>query len=989
VGKRVRMVKKKIKPLSDALLAANSFEKGKAILRRRKKEVTKPFLRRFLKKLQKMQDQGEIEKSLLGLDFIIYCSNWFKDIRLKIDGLNEKARGLFQFDRYKEGIKLCREIQNILKPLKDKRRMGRVLLITGHLENRLGHLLQAEKAYQEAMVITEETGDKADRVDIFLGLGGIYHAKGDLKKSLQYEKRALRLTRKIKPSQRKVREAGTLINIGLIYLLLGDLVKALHYLKRAQTLNKKLNAKYNEVFATSNIGNLYILLGELSLGLAVQKEALDLSREVGIKQVEAMILQGMGSVYKDFSDYQQALKLSKDSYSILREISEPRNQVVSLVQIATIYMRLAQLKEARKSLLKALALVRKGGFQVEEAFALSVMGEVEFRSNHHSEALDSLQKALSLSRHTRHRILETKTMLQIAHVNLRLNRLKDAERYAQSALDLAKRIKEPEGICSAHYTFGIIQKRRKKWDLALDAFKQSIAAVEKLRSKLTTQEFRIGFMKGKTEPYYEIILLLLKMNRFAEAFNYTEKAKSRALLDLLDANRIPIVSKERKLTKEERILRARIDFLLKKYQENIEAKDTRSLYLKNIYKTDLDRLEEEYAELEERLLKKSPEYYALANAKTLTLEQIQEYWKPSKELFGQDTGLIEYFIAYSKDRNGEGKALVPQDERLITFVLGSKGLVTQQAIAGYHQIKEDFEAFQHEIMLLESLGKEKRSQAARESIHIVQKLLGRLYDQLLGPISEHLEDFKELKIIPHGFLHHLPFGALFNSRSQRYLIEDFTLSQSPSASVLRSCFEKNSLRKDRCLVMGIKDERLPYAEEEVQRVSRKFQSDRRKIFFGNRVTLKNLQTHFGNEPIFHFVGHAVFRTDKPFESYLQLPRHKRLTASDLFSLSLRSDISSLVTLSACETGMSEVTGGDELIGLTRGFMYAGAPSLLVSLWRVADESTAILMDQFYSHYKRGLDKASSLRLAQLDLLKENQFSHPYFWTPFVLIGDHR
>jgi CHAT domain-containing protein len=237
--------------------------------------------------------------------------------------------------------------------------------------------------------------------------------------------------------------------------------------------------------------------------------------------------------------------------------------------------------------------------------------------------------------------------------------------------------------------------------------------------------------------------------------------------------------------------------------------------------------------------------------------------------------------------------------------------------------------------------------------------------------------------VPHGPLHYLPFHALHDG--QRYVLEEVEISYLPGASFLRYCQEAESESEGLLAIGHSYSGRLPHAVYEAQSVA---------ALLGGRVLLEDqaavgeLARLMPQYRAVHLAAHGDFRPDNPLFSGLSLSGGW-LTTLDIFGLRLDA---SLVTLSACQTGRNVVGGGDELLGLMRAFLCAGAASLVLSLWAVEDQSTAQLMVAFYRRLAEGWNKEAALRAAQLALLRGENGSelpgsdHPYFWAPFFLVG---
>nr|MBA3414229.1 CHAT domain-containing protein [Chloroflexia bacterium] len=241
---------------------------------------------------------------------------------------------------------------------------------------------------------------------------------------------------------------------------------------------------------------------------------------------------------------------------------------------------------------------------------------------------------------------------------------------------------------------------------------------------------------------------------------------------------------------------------------------------------------------------------------------------------------------------------------------------------------------------------------------------------------------ERLVLVPHGPLHALPLHALWDGEHARYLIETAEVRYAQSASVLGHLHRATGERRRRAagpaLVVGVPDAAAPRIGEEAVRVAAALETG--LLLLGNEATCEAVTAAARAAPVIHLACHGVFAPERPLGSGLKLA-DRWLNVRDVYGLRLRAD---LVTLSGCETGRATVGDGDELVGLVRGFLAAGAASLLLSLWVVDDASTADLMESFYASYKQGASAAAALRHAQLALLARQP--HPAFWAPFVLGG---
>jgi CHAT domain-containing protein len=278
-----------------------------------------------------------------------------------------------------------------------------------------------------------------------------------------------------------------------------------------------------------------------------------------------------------------------------------------------------------------------------------------------------------------------------------------------------------------------------------------------------------------------------------------------------------------------------------------------------------------------------------------------------------------------------------------------------------------------------------------------RSLLRRLWDRLLAPIADRVARASRLSVAPFGPLHYLPFQALYDG--QHFLVERLPVSTSPSASVLAALrrranrrsvdmMDRSKLSASNLLVGTTLNGRLPHVVQELNAIARHIGG---RVLVDKAATRDAVLAAVERARVLHIASHGSLHGRDPLFSFVQLA-DAPLTTADILDLKLAG---TLVTLSACETGLGQLGGGDELEGLSRAFFYAGADALIFSLWRVEDHSTAHMMDVLYSGLSAGRAKDDALRLAQLSLLGQKGASsappttHPYFWAPFVLAGDRR
>lgn len=321
--------------------------------------------------------------------------------------------------------------------------------------------------------------------------------------------------------------------------------------------------------------------------------------------------------------------------------------------------------------------------------------------------------------------------------------------------------------------------------------------------------------------------------------------------------------------------------------------------------------------------------------------------------------------------------------KLVIFTVTAEGLTTHEISGGLAQL--DY--------LLPVLHARMLPSAQRNQSEVVLRLLQKLYNLLIAPVAAQLPPPSgSLIIVPYGPLHNLPFHALFDG--SQFLVEKFQINYLPASSVLtwiqqskgktlqQSSDGKDGARKP--LILGHS------GNGEIQRTLEEATSLAHMLdgqcYLEQDATIARLTEQAAGSPIIHIATHGTIRWDAPNFSSVLLA-DGRLNTIDVFNLNLYA--CELVTLSGCETGLAQISGGDEQIGLGRAFLAAGARSLLMSLWPVEDDATDKLMQLFYQYLLQGEGKAQALRLAQCTLMQQtaSAYDHPYFWASFRLVGD--
>jgi CHAT domain-containing protein len=483
------------------------------------------------------------------------------------------------------------------------------------------------------------------------------------------------------------------------------------------------------------------------------------------------------------------------------------------------------------------------------------------------------------------------------------------------------------------FDLGRIAEAENKIEEAIEYYRRAIEIIEQQRSTIHSETSKIGFVGNKQGLYHRMIASLFSLDRTSEAFEYAERAKARALVDMLAARQnlaLPVKDADQVKQVLARLNQAESEFRVQGHRISTEQYDkNRGLVVR----------------LKEELREKAPDLASLVTVTAYGADEI-------RSRIPSDETLVEYYY---------------QGGDLYAFILNRKGLKGVKLKAG--DLAELVSKMRQAIM----------DTGSSEYLRISRTL----YDRLIAPIRSHL-DGPNLLIIPHGVLHYLPFNTLVSD--SQYLIDQYSIRMLPSSSVLMF-LKAHSDRQDSLMALGnpdLGDARLDlrFAQEEVRTIAASHPNA--IVLLRKDATETAVKESGGRFKYVHFATHGTFSAEAPLDSGLLLVRDQQndgvLTVGELYALRFDAD---LVTLSACETALGKVESGDDVVGFTRAFLYAGTNSIISTLWSVDDRATFKLMKIFYEGLP-GMSKRDALRRAQLAV--RAHYPHPFYWAAFQYTG---
>jgi len=713
-----------------------------------------------------------------------------------------------------------------------------------------------------------------------------------------------------------------------------------------------------------NIGNFALLRGKYDRALDYLERSRRRYASLGMPHQSAMAEQEIADAYLELNLAPEAAKIYARVTQTFQDLGLRAEEARGLAFHGRALILLGEPGEALELLEHARALYAEEGNAVGEAMVLLAQAQLHYGQQDYelAEEMAAAAEPVLLQSGSWQRLLLTHWLQgEIQHA---LGRTDQAKLIIEKTLREAVSNWQPQVVQRCQTTLGRMAASGGDFEAAEYHFRRAIALTEEMRAPLPGEEFRTSFFSNKLMPYVELARLCLAGGpaRVAEALSVVESARSRALSERMGGGLNPLTEArdefEADLLRQTEVLSEELNYIYNQLDRPLQGDATRK-------ERDLSELQRALRDRESKMLEITRQLQHrgqqdFGQVKSFNLARLQ------KQL-GADTALVEY---------------TSFGDELLAFVVTNEHVEVVRNLGAVTAIAAEIKQFRFQIDTLrygsDAVRKHLPTLTAR-----VRKHLTSLYDQLMRDIEPSIGDRLRLVVVPDRDLHYLPFHALHNGHN--YLIERKEVSYAPSALVLQQCLDWSNRsdqpadrRFETALMLGVADERIPRVRDEISAISQLFSSAR--TFLDEKATIEALRENLAGVDVLHLACHAQFRADNPLFSSLRLG-DGWLTVRDAYGLKLECN---LVTLSGCETGVNAVAPGDELIGLARGFFSAGSPSVLLSLWTVDDDATADLMTHFYRELGITKSPSSALRAAQLKLL--NETPHPFFWSPFVLVG---
>jgi len=753
--------------------------------------------------------------------------------------------------------------------------------------------------------------------------------------------------------------AAVLRNLAVCYISLNDFPRAEETYRLARQHCQEHGFSLLVAEADYNVAYLHYLRGEYLRAIELYDQTRALCATLGDRYHQALCDLDESEIYLELNLTEGGTELAQDAFMAFQDLGMTYEAAKAAAFSAIATSQQGRHKQALEGFDQARELFVKEQNKLWPALIDLYKALVLYESGENDEAEDLAVSALEFFSSSALPSKAALCELLLAAIELKVSDPEESRRYCSAALARLIHIDSP-AVYQAYFMLGQAEEASGNTELARHAYEHAFRKLEDLRSHLGKEELKVAFLKNKLAVYEGLVVTSLAVSfgvrAQKEAFEYIEQAKSRSLADLIAFRSASLVSRERDSVSpamgEFRDLRQKLNWTY--HQIELEELNREGSSQEKIQQLRLlsRRYEDALVKAFSRVQNVDREFASLQSAKAVAVEELQR-------ILPENALLLEYYTA----RNRFYVCLVSRKEFKIV------------PLGDAMPVREKLRLLQLQLAKFR-LGDDYTQRLEKPLLDATQAHLEELYSLLIAPVREQLTS-EHLIIVPHAFLHYLPFHALSNGK--RYLIDDYSISYAPSSSIFAVCQEKpRPESQSGALVLAVPDERAPFIAEEARFVASAMGDA--QLFMGDQATEEQLRALGPQSRFIHIATHGYFRQDNPMFSSIRLGK-SLVSLFDLYQLQFNAE---LVTLSGCGTGMNVVIGGDELIGLVRGLLYAGAQTLMVSLWEVHDQSTAAFMGDFYRNFKSSANKANALRTAVMNLKEKHR--HPYYWAAFALVG---
>jgi len=982
---------------------------------------------------------GQYAKAIEFLEHSLSIYRIIPDRNGKANSLNVLGVVYNHQGQYAKAIEFLEHSLSIYRIIPDRNGEANSLTNLGTAYGSQGKYAKAIEFLEQSLSIQKDIDNHNGEANSLNNLGNAYSFQGKYAKAIEFLEQSLNIYRAI-PNPKG--EADSLNNLGNTYNLLGEYSKAIGFFRQSLDIYRVISDQNGQAYSLNNLGNTYNLLGEYSKAIEFFGQSFSISRTIDDQNGKAKSLTNLGISYNYQGQYAKGIKLFEQSLSIYKNIDDPKDEAASLTNLSNTYFALGQYKKAIEFSEKSLEIQKKLPDPDGEAGSRIALGNAHTELREYAEAIDSYQDSLSIERNIGNRKGEALSLNNLGKVyfyslgqyakaidffqqSLKIQRkisdLKGegdslnnlgiaydflgqypkAIEFLQQSLSIFREIGNREGEGISLSNIGLLLEKQKHPELAIVFYKQSVNIREGIRQDLhqLTRELQESYTQTVADTYRSLADLLLSQGRVLEAQQVLELLKIQELRDFTKDTRAGGVTQGSPLNPSESRIVPPYDSLI-----NLGLKLTKC-ERKPPYCSERDQLRTQRDIATQEFNQQAAKLIAVAR---------QQRGKDPAQLAQEELTVAAQKVVTAQPKTILIYPLVLDDKLWLVWgsQAGKQGVVFSSKLVSVGP-KELAKTVVELRQLLERPENEQK----------LQQVSQKLYQWLIAPLRAELDanGIQNLVFSLDRSTRYIPMAALFDGK--QYLIQKFNISTILTAGLTDT---KDHLLPNKesnpVLALGVSDavskfNALPHVKEEINAVVHTA-SNTKGIYPGmsllNKDFTKDAFKYLIDYRILHIATHGQFVSGNPEDSFLLLGNGNQFKITEIKNLSDLGGIH-LVVLSACETAQGgEDNDGIEVSGISYYFLTSGAKSVIASLWGVNDASTSELMRLFYQNLSTGkMSKTEALRQAQLTVIAGNKqssdanrtsvhiepvssgssasisrnLSHPYYWAPFILIGN--
>ena len=923
---------------------------------------------------------GDYRSAIAALQEALALQRQVKNPAGEAEALYHIGEVYNRLSQYPQALEQLQQSLALRRQVGDTWGEGRTLQNLGIVERRLGNYDRALELYQQALELNRAAGDRLGEGRTLTGIALTYDQQGDYDRALQTFKQGLAIRREIRD---RSGEAGSLIGIGGVYSNLGRYSQALTVYQQALNLVKATGDKPREASLLNNLAGVHYNQANYAHALDLYQKATTAFRELGNRAGEARALNNLGLLHSQLRQFSQALDAYQQSLTIRQTIGDKPGESSTLHNLGLAYGQLGQTEQAQQHLQQALAIRQSLGDRAGEATSRNGLGQLAEQQGQYEEALVHYQQSLARFQQLGNRPGASQTLNSLGALYARLDRPQKARETIQSALLLARQLGDRNSERIALGNLGYLLEQENPV-LAIAFYKQAVNVTEAIRNRLSplSRQQQQAYAETVADRYRRLAKLLLERDRILEAQQVLDLLKLQELDDYLktvrgndrSAQGIDTLPQEQQILDNYQALQANA------IQQGKELDKLRDISPDQRTEAQTQRIAE--LEMAQQALRKnfndfirSPDIVALtqelnrtANSQNLELPNLNRLQRQLRRA-DRPTALLYPLLL---------------DDRIELV------LVTAYAPPIRRSVPVNRADLNQAILTFRTALTDRASALAQ-----VQQASQPLYQWLIQPIANDLKqaEIETLLYAPDGALRYLPVSALHNGK--RWLVEDLRINNITAATltdlnpqplvdmrVLAAAFTQGTYEFE----VGTRQfafAGLLFAKPEVANIAARIPTT--QTFLDQDFSYNKILPQLNDHNIIHFATHAAFVPGDPQDSFILFGDGGRATLDQVENWNLFGV--DLVVLSACQTAVgTELGNGEEILGLGYQMQQAGALATVATLWIVDDEGTQLLMDAFYQAMIQKQPKAEALRQAQLALIR-SKHEHPYYWAPFILIGN--